>query len=123
MAKDDDKLNTARASNPLAAWLDVRRRTQEAYEENDFFSTKAHRKRISDVRHILEAFFPYWKEIYINHRANKGKPFSVIKIDSPKWERMSLDEKKRRLYDPLEALGNIEIKISGASNSTLFRIY
>ena len=110
----------------IAARLDAQGRSDAAADENpDFFLSTAHQQRIDAVRDIVTSFFTDRKAVYVNHRQNRSRPFTVVKLDDARWPAKitSVAKKNQHLYDPLKRLGNVEIVNSRRTNSWLFRIY
>lgn len=121
---DDDvkTINTRAASNPAAAAMDVQARSQAAFDEHhEFFTSADIQHRVDQAYAIVQAFFTVRKNIYINYRANRGKPFVVIKVDHPQFPNVKLAFKHERFIDPLDAL-NVERVFSRQTNSWLFYI-
>ena len=103
------------------AAIDAQNRSAAAFNGNPFFSNPAHQAKIAAVQKIVEGFFTEHDGIYINHRENKGKPFSVVKVDRPVWSNMSSAKIDTVYRKPLAALG-VEIVFSKQTNSYLYRI-
>lgn len=105
-----------------AAAIDAAHRSHEAACRNaDFFYSDVHQNKISAVEGIVSRFFTVNNGIYRNHRANRGRPFTAIKVQDPKFPMVSWRRKQEEFVDPLTALG-VEIVFSTQSNSYLFRI-
>lgn len=123
MNQDDVKVlqgSSHQSRGRVFADLDVNQ-AQALQEHADFFESDAHQQKIDQVREIVENFFTVCKNIYVNHRANRGKPFTVVKVEKPQFPRMKQSEIDLLYREPLKALG-VEIVFSKASNSYLFRI-
>lgn len=123
MNQDDVKVlqgSSHQSRGRVFADLDVNQ-AQALQEHADFFESDAHQQKIDQVREIVENFFKVCKNIYVNHRANRGKPFTVVKVEKPQFPRMKQSEIDLLYREPLKALG-VEIVFSKASNSYLFRI-
>ena len=104
-----------------AAVIDNKIRNAEAIEKHpEFFNDPEHLARIKKARKILDDFFEV-KTIYQDSRANRGKPFTVLKVTNHTFPRVSLAEKKRRYRDPLAEL-DVEIKLAAGTNSYLYYI-
>lgn len=120
---DEDKIINSRRAGFFAqgAAIDVKQRNAEAYDEHrEFFDSEEHASRVEAVEQIIEDFFPV-KEVYVNRRKNRGKPFTVVKVTKHRFPQVSLAEKERRYRKPLRDLG-VQITFSAGSNSYLFRI-
>ena len=123
MNQDDVKVlqgSSHQSRGRVFADLDVNQ-AQALQEHANFFESPAHQQKIDQVREIVENFFTVCKRIYVNHRANRGKPFTVVKVEKPQFPRMKQSEIDLVYREPLKALG-VEIVYSKASNSYLFRI-
>lgn len=105
-----------------AAAIDAQRRSHLAAKTNLSFRTSAHTKKIALVQNIVSRFFPTYKAIYVNHRENRGKPFTVVKVEAPFFPAVNQKDKEARYLKPLRDLG-VEITFSKNSNSYLYRIY
>jgi hypothetical protein len=108
----------------IAATLDARARSDAAAEENpDFFLSTEHQRRIDAVTNIVTGFITTRKGVYVNHRQNRGRPFTVVKLDGVRWpSRKGRAQAKKEFYEPLEQLGVTPV-FSAQTNSYLFRIY
>ena len=122
---DEEKtINTHHFSKAAAqgAAIDVKVRSDAAYEQfPEFFDDPDHAARVDTARKILEDFFPV-KDIYENMRANRGKPFTVLKVTNHVFPRVSFKEKDARYRKPLEELG-VKIIFSKNTNSYLYRVF
>ena len=103
------------------AAIDAQTRSQAAADSNPFFTNPAHQAKITAVQKIVESFFTDSAGTYINHRENRGKPFSVVKVERPVWPRMSKTKVDELYRKPLSQLG-VEIVFSKNTNSYLYRI-
>jgi hypothetical protein len=116
-------IESNQTSSPVAALIshnDAVNRSCSAIVDNpDFFDTD-HLARVNQVRNLVDKFFSVRRDIYVNHRVNRGKPFSVVKVLGATWPANK--NKQRDLYEPLSNLGVTEIILSKKSNSYLFRI-
>ena len=107
---------------PRAAVADVFARMAEAMEQHeDFFTSADHQQRVQAVRDIVEGFFTVKKATYVTPRSNRGRPFTVVKVESPVFPRMSSQQKLEKYTQPLQALG-VEIVFSKNTNSYLYRV-
>lgn len=110
--------------SPNAMWalMDARQRSNIAVIHNRaFFESPQHQARIRAVRDVVDGFFRIRKDVYVNHRENRGHPFSTVKVDNPVFPNVSQKKKKELFYDPLTALG-VEILRSRRTNSYILRI-
>lgn len=123
MLPDDVKVLQGGGSQPAArVFADLRTRQTHAVQVHGaFFSSHAHERKVAQVHEIVDAFFPVRKGMYVNRRANRGAPFTVVKVDNPEFPRMNKTQIDSQYRDPLKALG-VEIVFSKASNSYLFRV-
>lgn len=120
---DEDKVINSR---PAGAWAsdaaaDVRRRNEEAYKKyQDFYDDPEYAERVEQATKIIDDFFKV-KDLYINLRENRGKPFTVIKVTNHLFPKVSLTTKEKVYRKPLKDLG-VTINYSPGTNSYLFRI-
>jgi hypothetical protein len=122
MNDDTRTINTHPAGNPMAAALDVQARSNQAFlDHQDFFTRADIQARIDQTYAIVNRFFPVRKDIYVNYRANRGKPFVVIKVDYPKFPNVKPLVKQETFVGPLDSL-NVERVFSNNTNSWLFYI-
>jgi hypothetical protein len=122
LAKDEVlQINTVRASNPIGAIVDARLKSSDAVANYPKFFNKAHLEKVSQVYDIVNGFIRVKKGIYINHRENRGKPFSVIKVDGCEFPHVKPSVKAAAYTNPLTELG-VEIVFSPSTNSYLYRI-
>jgi hypothetical protein len=104
-----------------AAFNDALDRSTLARKQHPQFFNRDHMQRVEDVRAIVDGFFPVKESLYVNHRANRGKPFSVVKVfNIGSWPAKK--NKQRDLYAPLAALGVFEVKLSQRGNHYNFSI-
>lgn len=123
VATADDTINTPRASNPVAACIDAASRNQQAIAQHaEFFGSAKHQQKLAAVQSIVESFFAVRKGLYVNHRANGGKPFSVVKVDNPQFPRLTNAQIDQVYRKPLRDLG-VEVVFSKSTNSYLFRVH
>jgi hypothetical protein len=125
MPKDTETtvINAIQASNPVAAVIDVQARSADALAKYPkFFNNPQHRAKVAAVTELLEDFFVVRKNIYVNQREGRGRPFTVIKVDHPQWPRMKAADVTRVYREPLAKLG-VEIVFSARTNSYLYRIF
>ena len=110
--EDLDSNRTLR--NKLRAYLDaVDRGDQAADKHPDFFDTDTHVDRVCAVSDIIKDFFGQRPDYYNKRGLGKRKPFEAIKVGDAhfKLRRTALAEKNAKLYGPLLALGNVEVKV------------
>ena len=121
MIKDDTVKSQSAGMWATAAAIDVEARNNEAYEKHqEFFDDPAYASRVDDTTVILNTFFSV-KDMYVNRRSNRGKPFTVIKVTNHIFPNVSLRDKKRRFNDPLAAL-DVDYKFAPGTNSYLFYV-
>jgi hypothetical protein len=123
MHTDDVKVIQGGHRQPRArVFADLQHKQAQAMQSHvRFFESDAHVHKVDQVRVIVESFFTVRKAVYVNHRANKGKPFTVIKVEQPEFPRMSQARIDVLYREPLKALG-VEVVFSKASNSMLYRV-
>ena len=123
--KQDDTvtITTHRAPNPMGAVANARIRSADAVADNpQFFLSAEHQARVDEVYAIVDGWFRVKKGIYINQRANRGRPFSVVKVDGCQFPAVKPSVKEAAYTKPLADLG-VEIVFSKATNSYLYRVY
>ena len=121
--KNEDSLVKSRPAGIFsqAAAIDVKLRNAAAEEKYATeFENPDHCQVVEAARAIVENYFEI-KDIFENSRANRGKPFTVIKISNHVWPKVSFATKDRLLKAPLAELG-LELQ-STAANALLIRIY
>ena len=120
--QDEKIINTQCSMSPKAAAIDVLRRSADAEEQfASFFNDPAHVKKVEEVKTIVSKFFTVYSDMYVNCRANRGRPMTVVKIERPLFPKVSTADKNKRYLGPLQDLG-VEIVFSKNSNSYLYRI-
>lgn len=120
--KDDTKnIRTQSASNPQAALVNARERSAQALSDYPEFFSSSHLKRVKSAETILGDFFQIRKGMYVNHRANRGQPFSVVKVDGVRWDAHMQKHKQQKYLKPIQDLGG-EIVYAKGTNSVLVRI-
>jgi hypothetical protein len=102
---DAQMIHVPQSSNPQGAVIDAQQRSLQALLDHPKFFNADHMVRVDQARAVLEAFFPVRKGIYVNHRANRGDCFTVIKVDNPEWPAVSHKTKQTRYVQPLQQLG------------------
>ena len=118
----DNTICTPRATNAAAACVDAATRNAQAVQQHAaFFGSVDHQHKLQAVKNVVDSFFAVRKGVYVNHRANGGRPFTVIKVDNPQFPRMKASEVDRLYREPLRALG-VEIVFSRNTNSYLYRV-
>ena len=121
MKEEEKTIKTHRFANAQGAAINVRVRSDEAYQEHqELFDDPEHGAKVDAVHRIIQGFFPV-KEVYENQRANRGRPFTVIKVTNHRFPVVPLAVKARKYRKPLEELG-VEI-VNTSTNSILYRIY
>ena len=116
-------INVSRAYNRLGAAVDAEQRSKAAYKAHmSFFNSPTHAAKIEEVLDIVDSFFEVKNAVYVNHREGKGKPFTTIKVDRPKFPAYSSKRIDEEYRNPLKELG-VEIVFSKGTNSYLYRIY
>lgn len=119
---DENKSIAAqRASNPIGAFINARERNLKASELAAFRKAE-HVAKVEKVQDIVKGFFKVYKGFYVNHRANNGKSFSVVKVDNPNFPNVSNAVKQATYANPLREMG-VEVVFSKRTNSYLYRIY
>ena len=121
MQDDVKTIHTQRASNPRAAVIDAHIRSADAVNAYPLFFNADHLQRVRDVAQILKDFFTVHNGLHVNHRENRGKPFSVVKVSHVQWPRVSRVHKDRMYVKPIQDLGG-EIVYSARTHSVLVRI-
>tara|TARA_R110000796_G_scaffold171482_2_gene288587 strand:- start:237 stop:629 length:393 start_codon:yes stop_codon:yes gene_type:complete len=123
MPDNTKEIDNKKSSNPMASIIDVERRSGEAVDQYpEFFGSVEHQNTIDEVKAIVKSFFPSYKELYVNHRVNRGHPMTVIKVAEPKFPNTLPTKTKERVYkEPLERLG-VETVFAKGTNSYLYRI-
>lgn len=121
--QDQDRIiDVHSASNARWAASDAEIRNECALENHPaFFGSQQHQERIARVRDIVDGFFKVRRRIYVNHRENRGKPFTTVKVDGPVFPNVSQQRKQSEYLDPLRALG-VEIVFSKRTNSYLYHV-
>lgn len=117
-----DSEPTTSTAHAQAAAIDVALRNREAEDSNPAFHKPEHVKRVKAVRDIATRFFTVREAIYVNHRSNKKRPFSVVKVSRPQWPRVNNKTSDTAFYTPLKDLG-VEIRFAPKTNSYLLRVY
>lgn len=118
------RINSNEPTTPLAAlaaYRDAVDRSANDLVTYPRFFNRDHMARVQQVRDIVDGFFSVKSAIYVNHRGNRGKPFSVVKVfDIGQWPVKK--DKQRDLYAPLQALGVYEVTLSKHGSHYSFRI-
>ena len=122
-SQDQEIINSHHSGNPQAAAIDVQARNLRALDDHAaFFQSDVIESKTNQVLTIVRKFFPAYKNIYVNYRANRGKPFVVVKVDAPQFPRMNPARKSEVYTLPLANLG-VEPVFAKGTNSWLYRIY
>lgn len=118
-----NSMETRDVDEAKAAAIDVACRSMGALQDNPAFSTTEHVNRVDAVKAIARSFFTVRENIYTNHRANKRRPFTAVKIYRTEWPRVSPMIANKNFYKPLEALGNVELLRDRNGTSHIIRVY
>lgn len=122
ISNPEREIDSNPSPNAVRALLDARRRSDDAVVHNRaFFQDPQHQARIRAVQDVVDNFFRIRKGVYVNHRENRGHPFSTVKVDGPVFPNVSPAQKQAQFYAPLQALG-VEILRSGRTNSYILRV-
>ena len=85
---EENKVIAARkASNPVGALIDARKRNL-AMSALPAFQKAEHIVKVEKVQDILKSFFKVYKGFYVNHRFNKGKllqSWKLVTLIFPIW--------------------------------------
>ena len=114
---------TKTVDDAKAAAIDVACRSAEAIQDNPAFVANEHVNRVEAVKNIARTFFTVRENIYINHRANKRRPFTAVKIYRTQWPVVSPKTADKNFYKPLDALGNVELLRDRNGTSHIIRVY
>jgi hypothetical protein len=108
---------------PAFVAMDVAERNADALAKfPSFFNDPAHQKRIAEVQAIVDEFFAVKAGVYVNHRTGRNRPFTVVKVDHPRFPNNLPKSRREELFHaPLRALG-VEVKFSTGTNSYLIHI-
>ena len=122
MTNEENKvIATRKASNPVGALIDARKNNL-AMSALPAFQKAEHIVKVEKVQDILKSFFKVYKGFYVNHRFNKGKSFTVVKVDNPDFPQVNYDIKQAVYTNLLKELG-VEVVFSNRTNSYLYRIH
>ena len=105
------------------AAIDVKLRSLSAELDNPAFNSADHVARVDAVKTIARSFFTVRENIYTNHRSNKHRPFTAVKVHRTEWPKVSPVTANKRYYEPLEKLGNVELCVSRDFSSHIIRVY
>jgi len=101
--------------------VDAAKRSRSAVNKHQKFFDSDHLNRVDAAKQMVVDFFPITSDVYVNHRTNRGRPFSVVKVSNiGSWP--SSKNKAKDLYQPLAALGMYEVHYMKNSNSYIYRI-
>lgn len=121
-SQDQDRIiNTTAAFNAKWAAIDAQERNKDALASNAFFTSRQHQRKIAAVQQIVDGFFKVHAGVYVNHRENRGKPFTTVKVAKPRFPAVGQARKQSDYLDPLRALG-VEIVFSKQTNSYLYHV-
>lgn len=117
-------IDSAESKAPQWAAVDAMIRTADALEQHPlFFKDPAHMARVAEVEDIVRSYFTVHKAMYKNHRVNRGRPFTVVKVERPVYPNHLSKAARAAAYEvPLANLG-VEIVFSKNTSSYLFRVY
>lgn len=117
-----DSEPTTNAAHARAAAINVMTRNRFAMYSTPAFSNPDHVNRVDTVKAIADKFFTVRETIYVNHRPNNKKPFTVVKVSRPQWPRVNNKTSDEKFYTPLKDM-NVEIRFAPKTNSYLLRVY
>ena len=109
---NEDVNTSSKTVNPLGAWLNAKERGEQAMDlHREFFESDEHMDRLEAVADIIKDFFGR-SPSYYTPRGIGHKPFESVKVADCGWflSRKSVQEKSERLYEPLDALGDVDFK-------------
>ena len=109
---NEDTVTSSKTANPLGAYLNAKERGEAAMDlHRDFFESDEHMDRLEAVAEIIKNFFGR-SPSYYTPRGIGRKPFESVKVSDCGWflSRKSVQEKSEKLYEPLDALGDIDFK-------------
>lgn len=106
-----------------AAAINVAARSYSAKMDNPAFVSAEHEQRVEAAKLIARNFFTVRENIFTNHRPNKGRPFTAVKVYRTQWPRVSPRVADAKFYQPLEKLGNIELLRDRNGTSHIIRVY
>ena len=109
----EDTTNSHKVKNSLGAYLNATYRSEEAGDKHSkLFDTDEHVDRINAVSDIIKDFFGHRPDYYTKRGLGSRTPFEAIKVCDAgiKLKRTSIADKNAKLYEPLLALGNVQIK-------------
>lgn len=117
-------IDSSESKAPQWAAVDAHIRSADALEEHPgFFKDPAHMAKVAAVEDIVKAYFTVHKAMYKNHRVNRGRPFTVVKVERPVYPNHLPKATRAAEYElPLANLG-VEIVFSKNTNSYLYRVY
>ena len=114
MLVQEDLTNARKMGNGLGAYLNANYRSEEANEKHGkLFDTDTHVERVCAVSDIIKDFFGHRPNYYTKRGLGNRTPFEAVKVCDAhlKLKRTTLDEKNAKLYGPLLALGNVDVKV------------
>ncbi len=120
----EDTVNARKAANGLGAYLNASYRSEEANDKHSkLFDTDAHVDRVCAVSDIIKDFFGHRPNYYTKRGLGSRTPFEAIKVSDAgiKLKRTSLADKNAKLYGPLLALGNVQVKVD--NGHLIVRVY
>lgn len=114
MLVQEDLNTTHKVGDGLGAYLNANYRSEEANEKHrDFFDTDTHVDRVCAVSDIIKDFFGHRPDYYTKRGLGNRKPFEAVKVCDAHFalKRAKLADKNDKLYGPLLALGNVDVKV------------
>lgn len=106
-----------------AAAINVAARSYSAKMNNPAFISAEHEQRVEAAKVIARNFFTVRENIFTNHRPNKGRPFTAVKVYRTQWPQVSPKVADAKFYQPLEKIGNVELLRDRAGTSHIIRVY
>lgn len=121
--EDSKTINMGTHQTSQHVFANLQTREAQALDAHaEFFSQPEHQHKVSQVIDIVDNFFPVRKALYVNHRSNRGKPFTVIKVERPQFPRMKSQIVEALYRKPLADL-KVEVVFSANTLSYLYRVY
>lgn len=119
----EDTVTTRKMGNALGAYIDAKRRGDDAVKKNaEFFESDTHLDRLGAVADIIKNFFGCLPSYY-TPRYGHSRPFEAVKVEAAGYRiaRTSSKDKQAKLYGPLENLGDVSFKVS--NGHLIIRVY
>ena len=91
---------------------------------HNFFNSKQHKTRIARAKRVLTAYYST-PITYVNPRANKSKPFTALKIQSPVRPNTRFASVYKRFTKMQRILHKLNCQFVNApnTNSVIVRVY